>query len=79
VEGTLNSKLAPAEICRQNGWGPGTKLIGDECGGYGTLTIEITAVGQRSILARVVSDSSGVETMWHLDLRDWKPVTSPTG
>lgn len=77
MEGTLNSKLAPAEICRRNGWGPGTRLVGDE--GYGPLTIEITAVGQRSILARVVSDSSGVETMWHLELRDWKPVTSPPG
>jgi len=67
---TLNSPLPPAEICRRNGWGPHTKLVGDE--GYGPTVIEITAVGMFAILARI--DGEPLEQMWHLDSRDWKPV-----
>lgn len=75
MEQTLNNKLSPAEICRRNGWGPGTKIVGDE--GYGPCTIEITAVGVYSILARCVEPhGSEYEQMWHLDGRDWKKCES---
>lgn len=70
MEPTLNSKLPPAQICRRNGWGAGTKIMGDE--GYGPCTIEITAVGKDSILARCVHPHASGEQMWHLGLRGWK-------
>jgi hypothetical protein len=71
MESTLNNLLPPAEICRRNGWQVGTKLIGDE--GYGAHTIEITAIGVYSILARCVKPcGDSAEQMWHLDGRDWK-------
>jgi hypothetical protein len=31
-----------AQRCRKNGWGVGTRLIGDE--GYGHTVIELTAI-----------------------------------
>lgn len=74
MEATLKNHLPPAEICRRNGWGPGTRIVGDE--GYGPLTIEITAVGVHSILARcVVPGGDSAEQMWHLDCRDWVKVS----
>lgn len=72
MESTLNSRLSPAEICRRNGWVQGTKIVGDE--GYGPCTIEITAVGVMSILARCIHPHASSEQMWHLDMRDWKAV-----
>ncbi len=72
------SPLSDAERCRRNGWGPGTRLVGDE--GYGPTTIEITAVGERSILAKVVHSSAshpsswGGESTWTLACRDWQEV-----
>lgn len=74
MEQTLGSRLSPAELCRRNGWAAGTRLVGDE--GYGPCTIEITAVGQHSILARCVDPhGSQYEQMWVLDCRDWKKVS----
>ncbi len=64
-----------AAICRKKGWGVGTRLAGDE--GYGPTVIQITAVGERLILARVIS-YDGVprnyqnESTWTLDCRDWQ-------
>lgn len=58
-----------AEICRRNGWAPGTVLEGDE--GYGPTRIRITAVGERSILAVA---ENGRESNWTLAYRDWKEV-----
>lgn len=73
---TKDSKLPSAEICRRNGWGPGTKLVGDE--GYGPTIIEITAVGSEAILARPISQNevpySDYENIWHLDNREWKAL-----
>lgn len=76
---TLNNDLNPAEVCRRNGWGVGTHLAGDE--GYGVTIIRITAVGERSILARPVShDGKPVEahrdyeSSWVLWCRDWTEV-----
>lgn len=52
----------------------GTKLIGtDECG---TDVIEITAIGEKTILAKCVEKNGkpwdGHEGSWTLTLRDWK-------
>ncbi len=62
------------EQCRQNGWGPGTRLVGDE--GHGPTVIEITAVGEQFILAKAISHNGHQfarqwETNWTLELRDW--------
>lgn len=68
--------MSDADKCRANGWGPGTRLAGDE--GYGVTVIEITAVGERSILARMVSHRGEPrqrsEGLWTLACRDWKVV-----
>jgi hypothetical protein len=74
---TKSSDLSAAELCRQNGWGPGTRLVGDE--GYGPTVIEITAVGRDHILALPISDNGKpcyrpYENAWVLDCRDWKEV-----
>jgi hypothetical protein len=75
---TLKSSLSSAELCRTNGWGPGTRLVGDE--GYGPTVLEITAVGERSILAKAISfngePADGYESKWTLDCRDWQPHSS---
>lgn len=74
---TKSSELSAAEICRRNGWGPGTRLVGDE--GYGPTVIEITAVGHDHILAIPVSDNGKpsyrpYENSWTLECRDWKEI-----
>jgi hypothetical protein len=70
--------VSSVELCRRNGWGPGTRLVGDE--GYGPTVIRITAVGERHVLA-VAESHQGVavdprERLWTLALRDWREVTS---
>jgi hypothetical protein len=72
MEATLKNPLPAAELCRRNGWGVGTRLVGDE--GYGPHTIEITAVGALEILAHCVSCGDSREIIWTLECRDWKPV-----
>lgn len=66
-----------ADKCRANGWGPGTLLVGDE--GYGPTVIRVTAVGEKEILARIISHNGdpdgGCECNWTLEYRDWKRVT----
>lgn len=74
---TLNSQKSPADICRENGWTPGTRIVGDE--GFGPTVIEITAVGDLAILARVVSQNGKPvefrsEMSWQLLHRDWRVV-----
>ena len=72
----FGEREAPADACRRNGWGPGTRLVGDE--GYGPTVIEITAVGERMILAKTISHDGkpqpGRENSWTLDCRDWRPA-----
>jgi hypothetical protein len=76
--------MTDADKCRANGWGPGTLLVGDE--GYGPTIIELTAVGERAILAREISHN-GVpsiwkqESLWTLSCRDWRAArpTAPDG
>lgn len=62
-----------AETCRRNGWTVGTRLVGDE--GYGPTTIEITAIGERVLLAKMISPTRQSESTWTLAYRDWKEVT----
>lgn len=70
---TLNDRRYSAEICRKRGWTVGTKLIGNK---FGELTvIEITAIGDREILAKRISDNGqpdfDSESMWNFSYRDW--------
>ena len=60
-----------ADWCRLNGWGVGTILEGDE--GRGPERIVITAVGDESILAKLVDGRDG-DRSWVLWCRDWKRV-----
>ena len=73
---TLNDRREPAEICREKEWPVGTMLVGDE--GYGPTVIEITAIGEHAILAKVVSHNGrprpACETLWTLSCRDWHVV-----
>ena len=81
---TLNDPREPAEICRANGWTVGTRLVGDE--GHGPTVIEITAIGEQCILARMLRhnelDRSRLwaiytrESIWPLSTRDWRVVSS---
>lgn len=70
------SSFDSAGLCRKNGWGPGTRLVGDE--GHGPTVIEITAVGERAILAKGLSHHGrpmdSLENIWTLRLRDWRSV-----
>lgn len=67
-----------AEKCRANGWKAGTILIGDE--GYGSTVIEITAVGEELVLAKIISYTGESphqwqkEQSWTLEYRDWREV-----
>jgi hypothetical protein len=70
-----------ADICRKNGWGPGTRLAGD--GGDGETVIEITAIGERCILCKMLSHGEENfarqwEAIWTLEHRDWKEVPKPS-
>lgn len=73
---TKESKLSSAEICRKMGWRRGTKLIGNE--GYGNTVIKITAVGNESILAIMISHNDikagefEGEACWTLKNRNWR-------
>ena len=63
-----------ADLCRKNGWTVGTILEGDE--GNGPYRIAITAIGQRSILAKEIDDATGLtEGLWDLNFRDWVKVS----
>lgn len=68
--------MEDAEKCRKNGWTVGAILEGDE--GYGPERIQITAIGERNILARQVAKGGKSyedrERSWTLSCRDWKQV-----
>lgn len=76
---TLNCGTNEAEVCRANGWGVGTRLVGDE--GYGPTVIEITGLGERRILARSLMHNGRrtdySESSWVLFCRDWTEYTDP--
>jgi hypothetical protein len=74
---TKGSRLSDAALCRKYGWKRGTKLVGDE--GYGPTVIQITAVGDDSILAKILSHnghpSDEREGSWTLHNRNWRRAT----
>jgi hypothetical protein len=83
---TLGDPRAPmkrgrteAETCEINGWTVGTRLVGTESSGgwSSTCTIEITAIGERGILAKCMNHG-GYEGAWSLDSREWRlaPITN---
>lgn len=72
---TVKRWESSAAACRDRGWGPGTRIIGDE--GWGPTIIEITAVGEHSILAKRIwhngtPSADRRESNWTLSCRDWK-------
>lgn len=81
---TTQSPNSSAEICRQNNWQPGTLLEGqamaEDRRHTVSVRIQITAIGERSILARLVSVANVVlhnaadEQMFDLHARDWEAV-----
>lgn len=75
---TKNHGRNDAEMCRERGWGPGTRLVGDE--GYGPTVIEITALGESMLLAKAISRKGKPvkdrENSWTLSCRDWRPVSA---
>ncbi len=72
--GTRNDRRHAAEICHERGWGVGTLLTGND--GFGSMTIEITALGNQVMLARTVCHNGqptayGGDRSWRLSDRDW--------
>ena len=66
-----------ADLCRKNGWTPGTTLEGDDSAGLSRIVI--TAIGERRILARRTHHDGKAaeegESMWTLRYRDWRRVS----
>jgi len=61
-----------ADFCRRMGWTVGTRLVGNE--GCGDTIIEITAIGDRGVLARDTNCPRvelRYEGPWSLAWRDW--------
>lgn len=79
---TTLSHLSSAEICRQQGWQIGTLLDGSarDNGHRVRVRIRITAIGERSILARlcliggVNVETASEEAIYDLHCRDWEAV-----
>lgn len=71
----MRSHESNADFCRRIGLVKGDFLIGDE--GYGPDVIMLTAIGERSILARYVSRDDDRESTWTLDCRNWHEVAGP--
>lgn len=74
---TRHDHRCAAEICREQGWNVGTCLVGDA--GYGPTVIQITAVGDRIMLAKIVSHGCvavayNQAQAWSLSLRNWRAV-----
>ncbi|OHD24144.1 MAG: hypothetical protein A2Y38_24040 [Spirochaetes bacterium GWB1_59_5] len=78
---TLDSKLSSAELCRRNGWGPGTKLKGTERGeGWERESvIRIMRVTPGAVLGVCVMETirhsrgKSYQT-WTLTHREWRKV-----
>lgn len=77
---TCNCEHSDTEICRINRWEPGTVLTGSV--GAGETVIQITAIGEASILAKELrrdgkasSEVAGRETVWKLSGRDWHAIS----
>ncbi len=76
IQRTRPPYASDAEECRQRGFQVGDKLVGDE--GYGPTVIEITAIGEKKILAKEISLDGKLlqrgEGCWTLSNRDWEPL-----
>lgn len=75
--GTRGDHRPAAEICRERGWGPGTRL--DGATKWEVTTIEITAIGERIVLAKMIAQDGhalgyDTERPWVLFHRDWREV-----
>lgn len=75
--GTRHDHRCAADICREHGWRVGTCLVGDA--GYGPTVIRITALGEKVMLARMVSHARvavpyNADRAWSLSLRDWHSI-----
>lgn len=72
----LSKRMTPAQVCQAKGWAVGTRIKGDE--GYGETVIQITAIGEKSVLARQIThkgqEQTGSESTWTLAHRDWEPA-----
>jgi len=77
IERTRPLYNSDAEECRQRGFKVGDRLAGND--GYGVTVIELTAIGERSILAKTISHNGesrhGWECIWTLSRRDWEEAT----
>jgi len=72
---TENAECSNAELCRRNGWEPGTVVVGDE--GYGPTRLLITGIGEKAILGRALGRPQAHEKMWTLKMRDWRKEEHP--
>jgi hypothetical protein len=61
-----------ADLCRQNGWTVGTILEGHE--GRWPEQVQITAIGEQSVLVKSLEGCWSVEHLWYVGYRDWKKV-----
>jgi hypothetical protein len=75
---TSQSSLSSAELCRQRDWVPGIRLTSVRPSGNRlvNVVIEVTAIGRRHILARLVAwdeqtVDQGDEFQWDLHNADW--------
>ena len=67
--------MTSADLCRERGWGPGTRL---QCPDRGDWTMEITAVGAILALGMHIDRDTGrplMETLVDLIHHDWREVT----
>ena len=69
--------LTERETCDLNGWGIGTRLIGDE--GYGPAIIEITHFTRNGSMLAICESRQGErveesEHFWTLECREWSEV-----
>ena len=72
---TKDSLQSDANLCHINQWVVGDRLIGDE--GHGPTVIQITAIGEQSVLFKMVSHNSVPagnhrDSVWTLTCRSWK-------
>lgn len=66
------SNQTSADFCREMNWDVGQTLIGhDVCG---PSVIQITAIGERYVLAKTIFPDQRSEITWVLNSRDWQPV-----
>jgi len=74
----LSKGSYPATVCRTLGWTVGMRIRGNE--GRGETVIELTAIGQKRILAKVISHNGEPrndphEATWTLANREWEATT----